>query len=191
MDGWIDWVSMATGTLSGVSQMVWQNAAVVTENRILFADVTGTPPAGDRLWRGRITWAGATLLALSTEQSLKGLAVRASGKCRRTHDLQRLWKDLCPDDRKRIARAATQLQERTRGTRLAAGSITGIEHIERVIRRHRRTLEHARYYAAQWQRRDLEANVELWNLALSALIYARELFDLEAKLTRPEGTPGS
>ena len=133
---WRDWLSMAEGTLAGVSQMVWQNEDVVDENRKLLAKVTGVQQMAEHEWRNAITWAGATMLSLSAEQCMKALAIRAgaNGEYRKTHDLRLLWDDLGPDDKTGIERAARQLRDRTMGTRLADGPpLAGIEQIERII----------------------------------------------------------
>ena len=187
---WRDWLSMAEGTLAGVSQMVWQNEDVVDENRNLFAKVTGVRHIAEREWRNAITWAGATMLSLSAEQCMKALAIRAgaNGECRKTHDLKLLWDDLCPDDKTGIESAARQLQERTMGTRLAEGPhLAGIEQIEQIIDHHRSTFEQTRYYREtrmRNQRNDLTGNLELWKFALAALVYARGLDATDRQLGR-------
>ena len=178
---WRDWLIMAEGSLSGVSQMVWQNQKEMDAQRTLFAKVIRSPHIAESEWRNAITWAGATLLSLSAEQTMKAIAIRASsnGECCKTHDLRLLWNELCLKDRMGIMEAAGQLHEHTKGTRLAEGPLlTEISQIEKVIDHHSSTFEHSRYYKETRrnnQRRDLIGNLELWSFALAALIYAKEL----------------
>ena len=187
---WRDWLIMAEGTLAGVSQMVWQNRDDMDAQRTLFAKVIGSPHMAEREWRNAITWAGATILSLSAEQSMKALAIRASSndECCQTHDLKLLWNELCMKDRRGIEKAVGQLHERTKGTRLAEGPLlTGIRQIEKVIDDHRSTFEHARYYKETRrnnQQSDLSENLELWKFALAALIYAKGLEAADPHLNR-------
>ena len=167
--------------MAGAAQMVWQNRDEVDVARNLFGKVIGVPSMAEREWRNAITWAGATMLSLSAEQSMKALAIRASmnSECCKTHDLKLLWDELGSDDKEGIERVAQQLWERTRGTRLAEGSsLKGIEQIEKVIDLHQNTFEQTRYYMEtrkSKQNNDLTGNLELWKFALAALVYAKEL----------------
>ena len=187
---WRDWLRMAESTLAGVSQMVWQNRDEMDAQRTLFAKVVGSPHMAEREWRNAITWAGATILSLSAEQSMKALAIRASsnGECCKTHDLKLLWNELCMKDRRGIEKAAGQLHERTKGTRLAEGPLlTGIGQIEKVVDDHRSTFEHTRYYKETRrnnQQNNLIGNLELWKFALAALIYAKGLEAADRHLGR-------
>ena len=141
-------------------------------------------------WRKAITWAGAPILSLSAEQSMKALAIRASstGECCKTHDLKLLWEELCSKDRKGIVKAAGQLQERSKGTRLASGpQLTETGQIEKVVTNHRSTFEDARYYMETGpnnQQNKLTGLVELWKFALAVLIYAKELDAADRDLGR-------
>ena len=163
---------------------------MVDENRNLFAMVTGVRHMAEGEWRNAITWAGATVLSLSAEQSMKALAIRAgaNGECRKTHDLRLLWDELCPEDKTGIERAARQLRKRTMGTGLAEGPpLAGIEQIEQIIDHHRSTFEQTRYYKesrTRNQRNDLTGNLELWKIALAALVYARGLDATDRQLGR-------
>ncbi len=89
---WLDWLRMAERTLAGASQTVWQNRDEMAANNTLFAKVTGQPLMNEREWRNAITWTAAAVLALSAEQSMKAIAIRASpnGECFKTHDLEDL-----------------------------------------------------------------------------------------------------
>ena len=187
---WRDWLTMAEGTLAGVSQMVWQNRDEMDAQRTLFAKVIGAPNMAENEWRNAITWAGATILSLSAEQSMKALAIRASsnGECCKTHDLKLLWNEVSTEDRKGIEKTARQLHERTKGTRLAESpQLTGIGQIEKVIDDHRSTFEHTRYYKEtrrNSQQNDLTGNLELWKFALAALMYAKGLGAVDRELGR-------
>lgn len=178
---WRDWLRMAEGTLSGASQMVWQNRDEMDAQKSLFAKVVGAPNMAESEWRNAITWTGATLLSLSAEQSMKALAIRASsnGECCKTHDLKSLWDELRIEDKRGVEKAARQLQEHTKGTRLAEGPLlVGIKQIEKVIVDHRSTFEHTRYYKetrSKNQQKDLTGNLELWKFALAVFIYAKGL----------------
>ena len=187
---WRDWLSMAEKTLAGVSQMVWQNRGEMNANRTLFAEVIGSPHMPEREWRNAITWAGASILSLSAEQSMKALAIRASsnGECCKTHDLKLLWNELCSKDRRGIEKAAGQLHEHLKETRLAEGpQLTGIGQIEKVVTNHKSTFEHARYHmetGRNKQQNDLTGNLELWKFALAVLKYAKELDAADRHLGR-------
>ena len=141
-------------------------------------------------WRNAITWAGAPILSLSAEQSMKALAIRASsnGECCKTHDLKLLWEELCSKDRMGIEKAAGQLQERSKGTRLARGpQLTENGQIEKVVANHRSTFEDARYYMETGpnnQQNKLTGLVELWKFALAVLIYAKDLDAADRDLGR-------
>ena len=187
---WGDWLKMAEGTLAGVSQMVWQNRDEVHAQISLFAKVIRAPNMAEREWRNAITWASATMLSLSAEQSMKALAIRTSknGECCKTHDLKLLWIELCSEDKKGIEKAARQLRENTKGTRLAEGfPLAEIGQIEKVIDHHRSTFEQTRYYKETRrnnQQKDLTGNLELWKFALAALVYAKGLHTADRRLGR-------
>ena len=170
---------MAESTLAGASQMVWQSRYEQKANRELFAKVIGEFPMSEFKWRRSLTWTGATLLALATEQGLKGLAIRVTGDCLKTHDLERLWDDIRPEDQRGIVHAAQWLKSRTRTTRLGqAVAPTSPDECREIIRVHRTTFERARYFM---ETRDglpqgnLTRNIELWMLALAVLRRASSL----------------
>ena len=187
---WRDWLSMAEGSLAGVSQMVWHSLEERDAQRTLFAKVIQSPRMTESEWGNSITWVGATLLSLSAEQTMKAITISASsnGECCKTHDLKLLWNELCTKDRKGIVEAAGQLHEHTKETPLAKGAlITSIEQIEKVIDHHRSTFEHTRYYKETRrnnQQRDLNGNRELWKVALAAFMYAKGLEAADRHLGR-------
>ena len=176
---WHDWLRMAEGTLAGCSQMVWQDQNVRNENRDLFAKVAKKENMTEDKWKNAITWAGAILLSLSAEQSMKALAIRKSnGECRKTHDLKLLWDALCTEDKNGIEQSAQELAEHVENTNLAKGKLMNIKEIEGTIEHHRSTFEHARYYKEEQsnnQQIDLTKNVELWNFSLAVFMYAESL----------------
>lgn len=173
---WSAWVHMAEGSLTGASQMAWQNKNDMNVNRTLFGKVTDREPT-EYQWKNSITWFAASLLALSAEQSMKALVIKKSpnGECRKTHDLECLWKDLQLDDRRRVAEAAQRLKDRTRGTRFdEAPYLTSIKELAEIACHHKNTFEDARYYLQTKKvRKDLTKNLELWKFALSLFEYAR------------------
>ena len=193
---WLDWCHMAERTLAGASQMVWQNSDERAENNALFAKVTAQPVMNERGWRMALTWSAATLLALSTEQSMKAIAIRTrpDGKCLKTHDLEHLWNDLDPVDQQGVVAAVDQLRTRVRGTRLDQGPPTnGLDGLRVTIRHHRRVFEDTRYHLETRPgglRPNLTENIPLWRLALGALAHAKRLAAPRSPATVPAAPAG-
>lgn len=176
---WLHWTQMAEHTLAGASQMVWQSPDERKANRELFAKVMGASPMPEVMWNRSLTWTGATLLALATEQGLKSLALRVTSECLKTHDLERLWDEIRPEDQRGIVQAARWVKKRTQGTRLGqAVAPTSPDECREIIHVHRTTFEHARYFMETRHGRTrghLTKNLELWMLALAVLRHARTL----------------
>ena len=176
---WTNWVHMARRTLSGASQMIWQNREEKIQNNRLFAKVTRQGFTDEQEWANAITWSGAILLALSIEQSMKATAIKNSsdGSCRKTHDLKRLWDDLRPEDRDGVTAAVEHIRMRTRGTRLGDGPPVSMDGLTAIIMHHRALFESARYHLenkgkGRKSTGNLTENIPLWRLALAALEYA-------------------
>ena len=76
----------------------------------------------------------ATLYALSTELSMKGLAIRSrpDDSCLATHDLRKLWDDLADSDRHGITRQVSSTTDRAK--------------VERIIECHKHAFEKWRYF---------------------------------------------
>ncbi len=162
------WSLMAEGNLAAASQMVWQNPADVAEQRTLFEKVSGRL-INEANWRNKVTWASAVLLALSVEQSLKTLAIRANAdaSCMKEHDLHLLWCDIPEECREGVRRELSVVRRRVVGTRLQDAALSDADEAVRV---HRHTFERSRYYNETGGRRsgNLVHNIDLWQLALAA-----------------------
>ena len=164
---------MAEGNLAAASQMVWQSAEEVAEQRTLFEKVSGRS-INEADWRNMVTWASAVLLALSIEQSLKTLAIRTStdATCLREHDLHLLWCDIPEECREGVRRELRAVRKRVAGTRLEHAALSGADETVRV---HRYTFERSRYYNETGGRHsgNLVHNMDLWQLALAANAFAQ------------------
>ena len=69
--------------------MVWQSVEEKRANNELYAKVTGRNTLAVSEWNQSVTWSGSVLLALSTEQSMKSVAILRSKDrgCLKTHNL--------------------------------------------------------------------------------------------------------
>ncbi|MCY4301781.1 MAG: hypothetical protein OXC68_08605 [Aestuariivita sp.] len=172
---------MAQGTLAAASQMVWRTPTEVEEGRHLFAKVTGQSVLGDQIWRNKVTWGAAVLLALSVEQSLKAVAIKRNGTCLQKHDLTKLWNDLDYKDRGTIAHQLSEVRNRVRGTNLddAGTAATADE----IVYCHQETFLLARYYKERRSKPsgDLARNIDLWQFAMAAYLHACADAELDMK----------
>ena len=167
------WCAMARSSAAAASQMAWQGAEEMNEQRGLFVKVTEPPVEGPN-WRRAVTWNSAVLVALSAEQSLKTLAIMANPKSRypRTHDLVKLWEVIGEPSQVRICAELERVRGRLTGTRLGQGTMVADE----IVHHHRKTFELARYYNEKdpmGAPNELTHNVELWQLALTTYRVAR------------------
>ena len=169
------WSRMAEGNLAAASQLAWQSASEVAEQRTLFEKVSGRR-IDEADWRNKVTWGAAVLLALSVEQSLKVLAIRTSADegCPKEHDLQLLWCDIPEECREGVRREVSAVRRRVAGTRLGHVALSGADETVRV---HRHIFEKSRYYNETGGKRygNLVHNVDLWQLALAANACARRI----------------
>lgn len=159
---------MALSSAAAASQMAWQSAEEMHEQRALWAKVTGQL-VDEPNWRRAVTWNSAVLLALSAEQSLKALAIMASPRSMslRTHDLWKLWEAVGARTRARISVELGRVRANVAGTRLAQGMLTA----DQIVQHHRKTFESARYYNEKdptGVRKDLTHNIDLWQFTLAA-----------------------
>ena len=171
-----DWLRMAGQTLAGAAQMAWQSPDEIDANRVLFERVTGGPTFDHPTWRRSLTWSGAVLLGLSTEQSLKALKIASSEdrSCLKTHDLAELWSDLMPEIRQGIDLELYNVRVRASGTTLGSGTLGA----EEIVQIHPNVFEAARYNSELKTGEpyfELTHNIELWQLALSSYLCAQRL----------------
>ena len=96
---------------------------------------------------------------------------RTRGECLRTHDLIKLWDDLEHEDRTAIAAQIGEIRSSTQGTKLGD---TGTATADEIVRTHKVTFVHARYYMETRENAsgDLVLNVDLWQFALAAYMHA-------------------
>ena len=192
---WFDWLNMAEGFLAAASQMAWQNSAEQAENRQLFAKVLGHPASREEWWKSRVTWAGAVVLGLSAEHSLKAFAVRAEGKYLSIHNLECLWKKLRQDDREGVLKA-WQSQNRDWAAKGGGGVLAScptpsdLNDLDTLIRHHKDVFVNSRYYRVE-DKGDLTLNPELWVFAISLVCYGRELAGPNADALWSAHLPGA
>lgn len=169
------WSRMAEGNLAAASQMVWQSTEEVAEQRTLFEKVSGRQ-IHEADWRNKVTWAAAVLLALSTEQSLKALAIQTSADagCLKEHDLYLLWRDIQTEHQEGVRREVNAVRKRVAGTRLEQA---GLSRVDETVCIHRHTFERSRYYNETDSKRhgDLVYNIDLWQLALAANAFTQRV----------------
>ncbi|MCY4613339.1 MAG: hypothetical protein OXB94_06945 [Nitrospira sp.] len=166
---------MAEGNLAAASQMAWQSADEVAEQRTLFEKVSGRP-TDESDWRNKVTWAAAVLLALSIEQSLKTLAILTStdAGCLKEHDLHLLWLDIPEECREGVRCELVAFRRRIAGTRLEQAVLSDPDE---TVFEHRHTFERSRYYNETGGKRsdDLGHNVDLWQLALAVNAFVQRV----------------
>ena len=171
---WVYWLQMAGGFLAGASQMAWQNPDEVNAQRALFDKVAGYPLYGEWIWRNSITWTGAALLALSTEQSIKAIVIYRGRKPPKKHNLKVLWDRVDEQDRAGIETELGRFRDRTRTTRLGKWTLKG--GAAAIVHVHKQTFEMARYYLEDRPGQEpveLRHNTELWQLAWAAFLYGQ------------------
>ena len=171
-----DWLRMAGQTLAGAAQMAWQSPDEIDANRSLFEKITGRPAFDQPSWRRSLTWSGAVLLGLTSEQSMKALKIASTkdGSCLRTHDLARLWSDLIPEIQQGIDIELINVRARASSTTLGSGTLAAQD----IVQIHPNVFESARYHSELKIGEpyfELTHNIELWQLALSSYLCAHRL----------------
>ena len=130
---WLSWLTMSAGYLrvaNGASSGALSALGGVPPDPKAFIEIMRRDPLS---FVTEIVVPG-TLYALSTELSMKGLAIRSrpDDSCLATHDLRELWDDLADSDRHGITRQVSSTSDR-------AG-------VERIIECHRHAFEKWRYF---------------------------------------------
>lgn len=178
---WVYWLRMAGGFLASASQMALQSREEENNQRALFDRVAGYPVYGSWIWRNSITWTGAALLALSTEQSLKAIAIFRGSKPLKVHNLKDLWGSVDQQDRDGVETELQRFRERSQPTKLGKWSLEG--GAAAIVQLHKGTFETARYYLEDRPGQppvELKHINELWQLAWSGFLYCQRTLPVPA-----------
>ena len=161
------WSAMARSSLAAASQSAWQGPEEMRKIRELFVNVSGLQ-VDEEKWRSAVTWNSAVLLAVSTEHSLKALAIMSSPSSTRPsgHDLVELWNAIDTRSQARIRDELQWVRRKVAYTRLAQGTLDA----DAIVEHHRRTFERARYYNEIHPTRppsELTNNLDLWQISFA------------------------